>query len=399
LPRGLLDLVIERLPIRFSFIAALARVSADWVVFVWEIAVAPDGSTQEIHAELVSEILLRFPDWEEMTAANPHFVAGSETLVTPILDYEESKTIFWDVRRGSELVTVEGADIMAVSDGGGAAIGNAHFWGHPGVWNMRTGERIPQVLEPLDPDVPQCGCTAAEFAPAGDIVAALLEASVFPFDDLEADLPLWSVIIFNSSSGEKVCDFIAPPGEEVDQIPALSFHFDGKQIAICNGLGEDGMRFDVRWREGGCELVRNDLHDPCDDVFLPGGLRLELGTKEARIIRGGGGDTDEVIDRAALEGLGDVGLVQGFFSPDGRKAFVCCADICYVWAFADGRGPVRIETELSDIAFAADSSSIAGITEDSAEVMCFGLDGRLALRLGANVDEMTGLAVGEVLSW
>lgn len=388
----LLDSILACLPMRFNLVATLVHTPQGWEVFVWEIAALATGRTEGVFAELISTLPLDVPEWLDMTPPDPQFVPGSETLVTRIPDNRDwSHTVFWDVRTGRPSHTVAGADILAASRVGGVVIGNKYLWGQPAIWNTSSHVRVP---ERFDPDLPVHRCVAARFAPDGAHVAALLEPS-----GVGVGGALWRVVILRSESGERVCELAAPEGHNLERVPAVSFDFDGNHIAICRGFRKAAVRLRVIWEEGHCTVVRTPMLKPCDDISMPGGLRLEIGDEEARVFANRQGQPNELLRRTTVRGLGRRSRAR--FSPDGQKALVCetIPGICHVWVFSDGTEPRRVEQRLSSVSFTADSSALVGIAVNHMEADLFDLRGRRVLRFGANSDEVVGFAVAEVTIW
>jgi len=392
---GVLDPVLDRLPIHFSLAAALVRTPQSWNVVVWELAVPPAGQTPGVYGGKVSEFLLSMHDWPNWRQPlNPFFFPGNETLVTALLDFDGSHTVLWDVRHGRREVTMDGVEIMAVSRGGDAAVGNADNRGLPAIWRPRSGERVSAMVQPQDPEPPVFWSMDAKFSPSGRSAAVIRRASVLNVGD-----PVWSISIFNSGRGTRACEFSQAFEGDIEQIPPGSFDFDGDHVAICRGSGQVGIWFEVRWEADRCKVVHRASRTPCDAVFLSGQLYLEVAGRQAKVCQRTGFDEGVVIHRGVVEDLG--GRSRGLFAPDGRKVLFCgwTSGACYVWSFADGHEPQRLAEPMSDMSFVVGSTAVVGLTESGMELVCFDLSGSVAARFGDDAGNMTGLAIGEAYAW
>jgi dipeptidyl aminopeptidase/acylaminoacyl peptidase len=320
---------------------------------------------------------------------------GSPT-VSPAADPATTDDV---LRRGDEVLMLEGSDLVAVDPGtgesrtlldlgegtdpptavGGEAvtrfIGNA-AWSPDGRWVAFDGRRAALWVMNAEMDIRRLvrgayggwvwSPTEARLAMILDSKLTVVEASTGRTIDLGEVIgdvtspPVWSpdgtrlvygarggsLYSVDAQSGERSL-LVRLPGENLDSMDEIEWSPDGARLAIMNDLGPGGGRLYVMNADGsGVRVLVND-YEPGGVAWSPDGRSLAYAAHESR----GDEPADRLWTVSPVEGTplaiaANTSITSPVWSPDGsRIAFVGSMDARDWYAVdADGAGsPAEID--------------------------------------------------------
>mmetsp|Transcript_119949 Transcript_119949/g.344746 ORF Transcript_119949/g.344746 Transcript_119949/m.344746 type:complete len:515 (-) Transcript_119949:169-1713(-) len=215
-----------------------------------------------------------------------------------------------------------------------------------------------------------------------------------------------------------------------------TFAFDGERIALCDGTLRRGYLFVARDCSAGsdaflegCDLVRDEMFESCEDVSLQPGVILQVHNtygNATRVVSIQRIDGEGRPLTAHITGVSDDYLWEqwrGRFSPDGRKVALwqeiggfdsripvmikLQIGATHLWAFADEQIPPEARlpwahnriAPVSTLAFTSDSAWLIAGDEEDRVLRFFDMESREMVVFNTSFEVTAIAVVGEHGSW